>query len=236
MPPAMERKDGDGTVAGEVRAVDRVATQYGVSWPTVQRLISAAARALATQRRHRPRLVTRLGIDEHRFRSVRWFKNEAGSWQRVEPWMITFVDLANGEVLDVADGRNSAAVSAWLAAQPPWWRRRVQVVAIDPSAAFRPAVRRWLPKARVRAAGGVVEHDPGSVVRWGSVPPPGASDVLDGHVPGFGLGVRGTGLDEGLDLGPPRVDGLLQRRERRQVSRHGMTLNRPRTPLSQRWG
>ncbi len=136
-------------VAGEVRAVDRVATQYGVSWPTVQRLISAAALALATKRRHRPRLVTRLGIDEHRFRSVRWFKNEAGSWQRVEPWMITFVDLANGEVLDLVDGRNSAAVSAWLAAQPRWWRRRVQVVAIDPSAAFRSAVRRWLPKARV---------------------------------------------------------------------------------------
>src|SRR5680860_820373 len=63
--------------------------------------------------------------------------------------MITFVDLANGEVLDVVEGRDSAAVSAWLAAQPRWWRRRVQVVAIDPSAAFRSAVRRWLPKARV---------------------------------------------------------------------------------------
>ena len=63
--------------------------------------------------------------------------------------MITFVDLASGEVLDVVDGRDSAAVTGWLAAQPRWWRRRVQVVAIDPSAAFRSAVRRWLPKARV---------------------------------------------------------------------------------------
>jgi len=136
-------------VAGEVRAVDRVASQYGISWPTVQRLITAAALALATRRRQRPRLVAQLGIDEHRFRSVRWFKNEVGSWQRVEPWMITFVDLANGEVLDVVDGRDSAAVAGWLAAQPRWWRRRVEVVAIDPSAAFRSAVRRWLPKARV---------------------------------------------------------------------------------------
>jgi len=136
-------------VAGEVRAVDRVATQFGVSWPTVRRQITAAALVLATARHHRPRLVRRLGIDEHRFRSVRWFKNEVGAWQRVEPWMITFVDLTNGEVLDVVDGRDSAAVGAWLAAQPRWWRRRVQVVAIDPSAAFRSAVRRWLPKARV---------------------------------------------------------------------------------------
>lgn len=137
-------------VAGEVRAVDRVASQFGVSWPTVQRQITAAALALAVQRRQRPRLVTQLGIDEHRFRSVRWFKDhDSGGWKRVEPWMITFVDLANGEVLDVVDGRDSAAVSAWLAAQPRWWRRRVQVVAIDPSAAFRSAVRRWLPKARV---------------------------------------------------------------------------------------
>lgn len=136
-------------IAGEVRAVDRVAGQFGVSWPTVQRLIDQAAAVLAAWRRTRPRLVRQLGIDEHRFRSVRWFKDHAGSWQRIEPWMTTFVDLATGEVIDVVDGRDSAAVADWLAAQPRWWRRRVEVVAIDPSASFRSAVRRWLPKARV---------------------------------------------------------------------------------------
>lgn len=41
-------------VAGEVRAVDRVASQFGVSWPTVQRQITAAALSLAVQRRQRP--------------------------------------------------------------------------------------------------------------------------------------------------------------------------------------
>ena len=80
---------------------------------------------------------------------MRWFKDAAGGWKRVDPWMITFVDLAKGEVLDVVDGRDSAAVSAWLAAQPrvvatPGPSRRDR-----PSAAFRSAVRRWLPKARV---------------------------------------------------------------------------------------
>jgi len=57
----------------------------------------------------------------------------------------------------VVDGRDSAAVKAWLSVQPRWWRHRVQVVAIvprerevpPPSAAFRSAVRHLLPKARV---------------------------------------------------------------------------------------
>lgn len=136
-------------VAGEVRAVDRVAIQYGVSWPTVQRLTDQAATVLAQRRRTRPRLVTHLGIDEHRFRSVRWFKDDGGAWRRIEPWMTTFVDLDTGQVIDVVDGRDAAAVATWLGAQPRWWRRRVRVVAIDPSASFRSAVRRWLPKARV---------------------------------------------------------------------------------------
>ncbi len=58
-------------VAGEVRAIDRIAGQFGVSWPTVQRIVNQAAAARATWRRTRPRLVRQLGIDEHRFRSVR---------------------------------------------------------------------------------------------------------------------------------------------------------------------
>ena len=63
--------------------------------------------------------------------------------------MIAFTDLSSGNVIGVVDGRDSKAVAGWLAARPRWWRRRVQVVAIDPSTAFRSAVRRWLPKARV---------------------------------------------------------------------------------------
>ncbi|WP_328828383.1 transposase [Nocardioides acrostichi] len=66
----------------------------------------------------------------------------------MEPWMTTFLDLSTGEVIDVVEGRDAGAVAAWLAAQPRWWRRRVDVVAIDPSASFRSAVRRWLPNGR----------------------------------------------------------------------------------------
>lgn len=53
-------------------------------------------------------LVHSLGIDEHRFRTVRWYKDDAdGSWRRIEPWMTTFTNLATGQVIGVVDGRVS---------------------------------------------------------------------------------------------------------------------------------
>ena len=132
-------------VTTEVRAVDRVARQYGLSWPTVGRLLAAAAKELAAG----PVGLTRaLGIDEHRFRSVRWFKDDEGAWRRVEPWSVLFTDLDTGAVLGVVDGRDGAAVRGWLRSRPRWWRHRVQVVAIDPSAAFRAAVHPLLPNAK----------------------------------------------------------------------------------------
>jgi hypothetical protein len=40
------------------------------------------------------------GIDEHRFRSVRFFKDpETRVWKRFEPWMSTIVDPDTGQVL-----------------------------------------------------------------------------------------------------------------------------------------
>lgn len=57
-------------LSGEVRAVARVADQFAVSWPTVQKMIRDATARLEEARADRPRLVRHLGIDEHRFRSV----------------------------------------------------------------------------------------------------------------------------------------------------------------------
>jgi transposase len=92
-------------------------------------------------------LVRRLGVDEHRYRSVRFFRDEHGGWARYEPWMTTLVDTDTGRVLGVVDGRDSAGVGAWLAARRQGWRDAVEVVAIDPSAAFRKALREHLPQA-----------------------------------------------------------------------------------------
>ena len=91
-----------------------------------------------------------LGIDEHRFRSVRFFRDPATkAWTRYEPWMTTIVDLDTGQVLGVVDGRDHKGVGDWLFARPLEWRLGVQVVAIDPSAAFRKALRMWLPRTAV---------------------------------------------------------------------------------------
>jgi transposase len=128
------------------RVVAEVATGHGLSWWTVQRTVNAAADALAD-----PDTVgvRHLGIDEHRYRSVRFFRRPDGGWRRYEPWMTTLVDADTGRVLGVVDGRDSAGVGAWLAARSPAWRTAVEVVAIDPSAAFRRALREHLPHAAI---------------------------------------------------------------------------------------
>jgi transposase len=129
------------------RAVSEVAGCHRVSWWTVQRCVNAAAERLAD-----PDAVPvrRLGIDEHRYRRVRYFRDVATcSWRRYEPWMTTFVDTDTGRVLGVVDGRDSAGVAGWLGARSDRWREGVQVVAIDPSAAFRKALHEHLPQAAV---------------------------------------------------------------------------------------
>lgn len=128
------------------RAASEVARAHGVSWWLVQAALAAAAVVL-------PAVddvpVTRLGIDEHRYRTVRWFRTDQGAWRRFEPWMTTLVNLATGQVLGIVDGRNSAAVGDWLGQRSEPWRDRIEIVAIDPSAAFRKALRDYLPRAAV---------------------------------------------------------------------------------------
>ena len=90
-----------------------------------------------------------LGINEHRYRSVRFFQNPATkAWARYEPWMNTIVENT-GQVLGIVDGRDHKGVGDWIFARPLAWRTSVQVVTIDPSAAFRNAVRVWLPRTAV---------------------------------------------------------------------------------------
>jgi len=136
------------------RAVSETARAYGVSWWAVQTALTAALLVLPEVC---DTVVTRLGIDEHRYRSVRYFRTPTGGWRRFEPGgtsrsrgrMSTIVDVTTGQVLGVVDGRDSAGVGAWLQARPTSWLDQVEVVAIDPSAAFRKALRTHLPCAAV---------------------------------------------------------------------------------------
>ncbi len=129
------------------RAASEVARAHRVSWWLVQTMLSAAADVLLPD--PDDMLVRRLGVDEHRYRSVRYFRDPVGGWRRYEPWMTTLVDTDTGRVLGVVDGRDSTGLGTWLAARSSAWRDGVEVVAIDPSAAFRKALREQLPAAAV---------------------------------------------------------------------------------------
>lgn len=132
------------------RAVSEVAASCSVSWWLVQACLHTAVHALPQVD---DLVVVRIGVDEHRFRRVRYFEHADGRWLRFEPWMSTIVDLDTGRVLGVIDGRDNKGVAAWLAARSAQWRDRIEVVAIDPSAAFAKAIRTALPRAALSVDG-----------------------------------------------------------------------------------
>jgi transposase len=134
-------------VVDQGQPVDQVARNHGVAWWTVQNTVNTAVDMLDDMDALR---VKHLGIDEHRYRRVRWFRDaDTNAWRRVEPWMTTLVNAASGQVLGIVDGRDSAAVEGWLDARSQAWRDRIAVVAIDPSAAFKKAITTSLPHAKV---------------------------------------------------------------------------------------
>lgn len=133
----------------EVRTVAGVAAAHGLDWCTVMRLLAATV-TLPEQHPGRRRLVRVLGVDEHRFRRVRYVR-DGDVVRRVEPWSVMITNAETGQILDVVDGPRGATIKAWLLAQPRWWRRRIQVVTIDMSAEFRAAITKTLPWAEIAA-------------------------------------------------------------------------------------
>jgi transposase len=138
-------------IASSNRAVSDVAREYRVSWPTAHKaLIAAAARWLPE-----PAPTSRLGIDETRFRSVRWVL-EGVSWKRSDPWLTSFVDCSRdgpGSLLGLAPGRTGACVKDWLAEQSEAFRKKIEIVVIDPSAPYASGIRAALPDALIAVDG-----------------------------------------------------------------------------------
>src|SRR5215203_4511030 len=139
-------------IASSNRAVSDVAAEYGVSWRTAHKaLVAAAARWL-------PELMptTRLGIDETRFRSVRWVLDGI-TWKRSDPWLTSFVDCSAdgpGSLLGLAPGRTGACVRDWLGEQTDTFRNKIEIVVIDPSAPYASGIRvAALPDALIAVDG-----------------------------------------------------------------------------------
>jgi len=108
--------------------------------------MAAAARWLPE-----PTPTRRLGIDETRFRSVRWILDGV-TWKRSDPWLTSFVDCSNdgpGSLLGLSPGRTGGCVREWLAEQTAAFRDIVELVVIDPSAPYAAGIRAALPTARI---------------------------------------------------------------------------------------
>jgi transposase len=134
-------------IAAGNRAVSEVAREYGVSWPTAHRALVVAAAGWLPE----PTPTTRLGIDETRFRSVRWLLDGV-TWKRSDPWLTSFVDCSAdgpGSLLGLAPGRTGGCVRDWLGEQTPAFRNRIELVVIDPSAPYASGIRAALPQTRI---------------------------------------------------------------------------------------
>jgi transposase len=138
-------------IASSNRAVSDVAAEYAVSWRTAHKaLVGAAARWLPE-----PSPTSRLGIDETRFRSVRWVLDGI-TWKRSDPWLTSFVDCSRdgpGSLLGLAPGRTGACVREWLGEQTAAFREAIEIVVIDPSAPYASGIRAALPNALIAVDG-----------------------------------------------------------------------------------
>jgi transposase len=98
-----------------------------------------------------PEPTSRLGIDETRFRSVRWILDGI-TWKRSDPWLTSFVDCSRGgpgSLLGLAPGRTGECVRECLGEQSEAFRRRIEIVVIDPSAPYASSIRAGLSNTKV---------------------------------------------------------------------------------------
>ena len=137
-----------GRAVGEGAAVS-VAGAGLMSWPIAHAAWVVHADALLAE----PEPVSVLGIDETRRGRPAWVQDEAtGTWRLTERFETNFVDLDGRQGrLGQASGRTKINVIAWLDARGQAWKDAVQVVAMDPCATYRAAVREALPNALIVA-------------------------------------------------------------------------------------
>jgi transposase len=120
-----------------------------MSWPVAHAAWFVQASAALGD----PPPVEVLGIDETRRGRPVWRPDPVtGRWQVSERFETNFVDLRGpGGLCGQTAGRTSSAVIAWLDARGQAWKDSVRIVAMDPCASYRAAVRTALPNALIVA-------------------------------------------------------------------------------------
>lgn len=142
--------------------VTRIAAGLGVSWSAANTAVLAEGKRRLIDDPGRFDGVTTIGVDEHVWRHTRLG----------DKYVTVIIDLTPARdktgparLLDMVEGRSKAVFKQWLAARPPEWSKRIEVVTMDGFAGFKTAAAEELPDA-------VPVMDPFHVVRL-------AGDALD---------------------------------------------------------
>jgi transposase len=114
----------EGTVAS-------IARGFGVSWPTVWTAVEreGAARVEDPDRVGETPMV---GFDETVM--------QPAHRRRRRRFITAVVDVTDGQIIDVFEGRDAAHLELWLEEMPASWRDAVQVVSVDPHEGYRSAL------------------------------------------------------------------------------------------------
>lgn len=121
------------------RAVSDVAGELGADWHAINDAVMAYGQALLDADVDRVGVVEALGVDEVLFARL-------GRW-RTQVWSTSIVDVADGQLLDVIEGRSAAGLCAWLDAMPEQWRHTIRWAVLDLSGPWRLAFDTMLPDA-----------------------------------------------------------------------------------------
>jgi len=127
-----------------------LARQLGVTWSTVWAAIERHGQAGLDSLE--PASSGQIGFDETVMSPAKRHRRRR--------FITAAVDVVDGRILDVFEGRNAADLQAWLEDQPVEWVRRIEVVSVDPHEGYRAAVTGFAGLADV-----TVVVDPFHIVR-----------------------------------------------------------------------
>ena len=107
-----------------------LARQLGVTWPTVWAAIVRHGQArLGTLERS---VSGQVGFDETVMSPAKRHRRRR--------FITAAVDVVDGRIIDIFEGRNAADLQAWLGSQPADWVREISVVSVDPHEGYRSAI------------------------------------------------------------------------------------------------
>lgn len=125
---------------GKGRTVSDVAKELACDWHPVNHAVTLYGEALLAADHKRLSTTTAIGLDETSFVKLGHHKSKS--------YATTVADVANHQLIDILPTRAFTDVAAWIRAQPPGWKNRIEYGALDMSATYAAVYTVVLPKAR----------------------------------------------------------------------------------------